>query len=132
MKRAQFLCVAAAILFTAQAKVIVIEKALPELPKMEPLLEAAPLPSAWRARSLPEVLAELKAAQKAGNVTEIAAAHDWLAANRKKDGDLWEAAAAQARAGKPEWAMRWLQEAARREACDIGEVESDADFAAVL
>ncbi len=131
MKRG-FLLLALAIHFSAQAKVIVIEKAVPELPKMEPMLEASPLPHVWRVRSLHEVLETLKAAQKAGNVTEIAAARDWLASNRKQDGDLWEAAVAQARAAKVEWAMRWLQEAARHEACDISEVESEKDFAPLL
>jgi predicted esterase len=131
MKRG-ILLLAFAVHFHAQAKVIVIEKSVPELPKMEPMMEAAPLPREWRSRSLREVLDALKAAQKAGNVTEIATARDWLATNRKKDGDLWEAAAAQARAGKTEWAMRWLQEAARHEACDIGDVESDGDFAALI
>ena len=123
---------ALAIQFIAQAKVVVIEKAAPELPSMEPMMEAAKLPEAWKERRLPEVLHALKTAEQTKNAAEIAGARDWLALHRRKDGDLWAAAVAHARWGKPEAAMRWLQEAARRESCDIGDVESDEDFAALI
>lgn len=115
-----------------RAEKFVIETGLPILPNMPRIAELPDADASWKNRSVADVVSLWKNAVKSQRTAEAVMARNWLAMNRGKDGDFYEAAVANARWGKQEVALRFLLEAARREDFSVSDILRESHFSALI